>query len=222
MNNEQFQKMYEQAQKQQHEESVILREKLNKATVRAQETQNIIDTEPKRQYSIIVALDENGGFAKDKGIPWHYPDDFKWFKGKTQEQICVMGKNTYVDINNRLGEKAKESVLPNRTCFVVSTTLQQSEVNNATVIPNLLSIEKTLIDLPLDKKAFFIGGGKIFHDAISLVDEVIVTHIDKDYDCDQLFPTKYLLAHFDVAGAQQIETSPELRFVTYKRTQKGP
>ncbi|TFG95326.1 hypothetical protein E4H12_13495, partial [Candidatus Thorarchaeota archaeon] len=70
------------------------------------EHQVAIDQRQHRQYVIVAAVDQGGGFAKDGKMPWHYPADLKWFNRKTKGQICVMGRHTYKDINERLGEKA--------------------------------------------------------------------------------------------------------------------
>lgn len=43
----------------------------------------------------IVAVDENRVIWKDGKMPWHYPEDLKNFKEKTQWQICLMGRSTY-------------------------------------------------------------------------------------------------------------------------------
>ena len=48
-------------------------------------------------------------------IPWHLPDDFKWFKKLTTGQVVIMGRKTFESIGRPL---------PNRTTIVVSRSLQ--------------------------------------------------------------------------------------------------
>lgn len=135
---------------------------------------------------IIVAVDSRGGFAKDGRIPWHYKEDFIHFKNTTMNNACVMGKNTYNEINELLGEAAKVSVLPGRKCYVISTTL--TELPNATVIKGLDEIN--------DDPVFVIGGAQLYKDALRVADTVYLTTISKDFECDVFFDTEYMKHNF--------------------------
>ena len=44
-------------------------------------------------------------------IPWHLPEDFKWFKQMTTGQVIVMGRKTFESIGKPL---------PNRTTIVLT------------------------------------------------------------------------------------------------------
>ncbi len=163
---------------------------------------------------VIVAVDQMGGFAKDGIIPWHYPEDFAWFKRHTAGQACVMGSKTYEYINEKLGDKAKESVLPGRQCFVVSRTL--AELPNATVVRN---IRDAANQLPLGKPLFVLGGSSIYNAGVSLADRVYMTVINKNYDCTRFFPVDYVSKHFNTVDVEQIDTAPDLRFFIMDRKQ---
>ncbi|PPD55306.1 MAG: hypothetical protein CTY12_01485 [Methylotenera sp.] len=168
----------------------------------------------RQRYSVIAAIDVAGGYAKNGKIPWYYSEDFKWFRKQTTGHICVMGRNTYEDINARLGDKAKESVLPNRQCFVLSTTL--TDLPNATVVRTLSEVEKFSPDTNIP--IFIIGGGALFNMGVLLADTVVLTEINSDYNCDKFFPLSYLTDHFIIR--QQIETDDkELCFYTFERIQ---
>lgn len=166
----------------------------------------------KQKYTVIAAVDALGGYAKGGKIPWYYSEDFKWFRKQTTGHMCVMGRHTYDDINARLGDKAKESVLPNRQCFVLSTTL--THLPNATVIRSLSDVEQFSPDTNIP--IFIIGGGALFELGVTIADTVILTEINSDYDCDKFFPISYLTTNFIIR--QQIETEDkELCFYTLER-----
>lgn len=181
------------------------------------EHQQAIDEEPRLQYAIIVAVDLHGGFAKDGQIPWHFPQDLKWFKKRTKGNICVMGRKTYEDINQRLGDKAKSSALPGRRCFVLSTTLET--LPNATVIKTLGEISLHLSDEEREKTIFIIGGNRLFMEGIALAHLAYVTIINNEYGCDKHFPTNYLMEHFYKDKVYKHESAPECRFTVWKRSQ---
>lgn len=46
------------------------------------------------RYTIIAAIDEEGGIGKDGGIPWDYPADRKFFRDTTMGHTVVVGRKT--------------------------------------------------------------------------------------------------------------------------------
>lgn len=169
------------------------------------------------KISVIAAVDKQGGYTKDGKIPWHYPDDFKWFREHTKGAVCIMGRTTYEDTNCMIGDKGKENVLPGRKCFVVSSTL--TDLPNATVIRSIREYEEH-IDASDPREVFILGGYKLFIEGVALADTVYLTIINKDYECDKTFPVEYVTKHFLVADVHQVETSPDLRFITWTRAVK--
>lgn len=171
---------------------------------------------PRRLMSVIAAVDLDGGYAKDGVIPWFYSEDLKWFKNRTEGTVCVMGRVTYEDICKRLGDKSLESVLPNRQCFVLSSTLK--DIKNATVISRLSDVQDILgFDDP--REITVIGGGRLFREAISLADLVFLTVINKTHECDSYFPVKYVTQNFTNTKIFK-GTDDELRYTVWQRIKK--
>lgn len=124
---------------------------------------------------IIVAYDENRGIGKDNKIPWHIPEEFKFFKSTTIGNCCIMGRKTW--------DSLPLKPLKNRCNIVVSNTMQY--LPDAFVCSSLQeAILKT------GNNAFVIGGSKIYDEALSLnvVDEIYASEIKGKYDCDTYFP----------------------------------
>jgi dihydrofolate reductase len=213
MTEEEFRKLQEEAIRQQQEAHLII----HRAQRQAQERQQLIDAEPRTQYTIIVAVDADGGFGKDGKIPWHYTEDLQWFSKQTAGGICVMGRTTYEDICNRLGDKALGSVLPNRKCLVVSSTLDPANITNATVIKSINDISMQFDDEDFGKPVFLIGGEQIFRAGLSMADRVLLTVINQSFDCDRFFPTDLLAKRFQVNKVFTTDTTNDLRFVEYLR-----
>lgn len=44
--------------------------------------------------SLIVAFDPNQTIGKDNQMPWHYPEDLKYFKQMTMNKPLIMGNET--------------------------------------------------------------------------------------------------------------------------------
>lgn len=184
-------------------------------------------------FFIIAAVDELGGFSKNGQIPWHYPADLRWFKQQTENGVCLMGKTTYYDLLRRAKERQSRKLnignepqnvnentnlelLPNRRCFVVSNTLatQPDSVVGATPLRNIWDIEKHVDE---NTKIFLIGGERIFKEGIAFANTILLTVINKDYECDLFFPTKYLLNYFVEQHIYKLDNEPDLRFTVWRR-----
>ena len=59
----------------------------------------------------IAAMSLNRVIGRDNKIPWHLPEDFKWFKQLTTGHFVMMGRKTFESLGRPL---------PNRTNIVVS------------------------------------------------------------------------------------------------------
>lgn len=217
MTQEEAQKVYEEAMRRAQAEQMAHQLLVAEIQRRAAEHQALLDTAPRQKFAIIAAVDAAGGFGKDGKIPWDFPEDFRWFQSQTKGNICVMGKATYLEINEKIGDAGKDSVLPGRKCFVVSSTLNQADVSNATVIRDIYEVDKHLDDDDITKTVFYIGGLQIFSQALSRADRVLITAINDDYSCDRFFPTDSLNKLFKVNRVFKSEHTNDLRFVEFVR-----
>lgn len=166
------------------------------------------------EIAIVVAVDSMNGFAKEGKIPWHYPEDFKFFRNLTLNNICVMGKNTYLDINERLGDKAKVVVLPQRLNFVVTSTLPI--IGNATRISDISVVTTFRDERYSDMSVFLIGGKQIFDEGLRIADTIYLTRIQKDYQCDLFFDMDYVYENFHISNVT-IGEDKDLTFIKYIR-----
>jgi dihydrofolate reductase len=160
---------------------------------------------------VIVAIDEDFGYAKGGVIPWHYKEDFKWFQQQTKGCVGIMGSKTYDDINKKLGEKAKESVLPGRSIFVLSSTMEP--VTNATVVRDIQNFFDAAVayDPP---KIVFMGGLGVYTLGLLHADVVHITRIKDRFSCDSFFPVPYVEQNFHLEVTQRY---PEFDIQTWRR-----
>lgn len=162
----------------------------------------------KRDVKIIVAVDKNGGFGYKGEIPWHHKEDFAFFRKHTTGQPCVMGRHTYNEIHNMAVKRGGgfPSVLPNRTCYVVSNTI--AELPNAQVVRSVSEVT--------DHSFFVIGGKLLYNDALDYANQIYLTQIDKEFQCDTFFNMRYVKDQFQQIDSFPAET-PELSFTLWER-----
>ncbi len=48
-----------------------------------------------KRFKAIAAMSLNRVIGRGNQIPWHLPEDFKWFKQMTTGQVVVMGRKTF-------------------------------------------------------------------------------------------------------------------------------
>lgn len=211
-----FEQATREAMAQQHAAQRAHQAILAQAARRAAETQQLINETPRQKYACIVAVDLAGGFGKDGKIPWSYPKDFKWFQDKTKGHICVMGRATYDDLDEMIGEKGAVSVLPNRKVFVV--TSKPLPKTNAIPVKSISEVEKHLTFEDADTKTvFFCGGERIYSEGIAKCDTLYITVVNKEVDADRFFPTNYTLKHFNQDKVFEVDGEPDLKFTIWKR-----
>src|SRR5215210_2954243 len=100
-----------------------------------------------KYFKAIAAMSENRVIGLNNRIPWHLPEDFKWFKQMTTGQIVVMGRKTFDSIGKPL---------PNRQTIV----LTRSPLS----IPGVKTISD-LAELDPEKECsqiFICGGAQLY------------------------------------------------------------
>ena len=156
----------------------------------------------------IVACSENGTIGRDGNLPWHLPEDLKFFKTVTSGHIIIMGRKTYESIGKPL---------PKRLNIVV--TRQEGYVQEGvTVVASLDEAYARCADLANDwgEEAFIIGGGEIYRQSLENADKIYMTRIHRDVDGDVSYPVE-VLDQFEMIS-EESHTDPEhFSFLTYKR-----
>lgn len=120
--------------------------------------------------SFIWAEDKNHLIGNKGKLPWHLPDDLKFFKETTMNHTIIMGRKTFDSFPN--------GPLPNRENIVLTR-------NKSFVYPNVEKIN-SIDELNFDenKEYFILGGAEIFELFKDLVDKLYVTKIDSEFTGD--------------------------------------
>ena len=165
-----------------------------------------------QEISIIVAFCKGFGIGYQNALPWHIPEDIQFFKTKTQNNIIVMGKNTYYSIPKQYRP------LKNRINIVVTsdTSLISDEEN--LVFLNIDQVQVYIKQHP-NKSVFFIGGQNIYTHFISTCDFIYATFINHEFVVDTYFDTKQLnkFELIDHSPLHHCEEGYDYRYLTYKK-----
>lgn len=148
--------------------------------------------------SLIAARSRNGVIGRDGDMPWHLPEDLKFFKRTTMGHPMIMGRRTYDSMG----------ALPGRRSIVVTRQHDWS----ADGVETACSLDHALA-LVGDDDVFVVGGAQIYTQALPFADRILLTEIDREVDGDTFFPD------LDPAAWQETARDPQDGFawVTYER-----
>lgn len=121
----------------------------------------------------IVAMACNRVIGNRGAIPWHLPQDLRFFKRTTLGHAVVMGRKTYDSIGRPL---------PGRQNFVLTNG---PEIPEATTLRTLEEVPRTL---PGGVEVFVIGGATLYAALLPECDELLVTLVDGEPEGDTFFP----------------------------------
>ena len=126
-----------------------------------------------RTYKAIAAMAENRVIGNQGDIPWHLPEDFKWFKRTTMGAILVMGRKTYASIGRPL---------PGRETFVLSRSTQQ--ISGVHCFGDLAQLDQ----LDSDKTIWIAGGAEIYTQMLPRCSDLYLTRVHRKPQGDAFFP----------------------------------
>jgi dihydrofolate reductase len=151
-----------------------------------------------KRFKAIAAMSENRVIGQGNKIPWHLPDDFKWFKKTTTGNIIVMGRKTFESIGKSL---------PNRTTIVLSRSNFQHPGVQVVSDLNQIDLEHETRDV------FICGGAQIYQQALPLCSDLFLTLVKREVQGDTFFPR--FEDQFELE--EEILDAPEFKILHYRK-----
>ena len=162
-----------------------------------------------KYFKAIAAMSENRVIGSGNKIPWHLPEDFKWFKKMTTGNVVVMGRKTFESIGKPLPNR-KSLVLtrhPQRLikdhpevfgeyhewrggkhlqrAYQIHFTKIDGNPSDDILIFN--SLEKlNPDDFPTD--IFICGGAQIYEQTLPRCSDLFLTRVKRTCEGDAWFP----------------------------------
>lgn len=127
--------------------------------------------------SLLVAAAENNVIGKDNKLPWHLPNDLKYFKNLTWGMPVVMGRKTYESFGKPLRGRRN----------IVITRNKDWKAEGAEVVHSIQDAI-TLAKESEVKEIFIIGGGEIFKTVLPDANRIYITRIHHSFEGDAYFP----------------------------------
>ena len=133
------------------------------------------------RLAIIVAQAENRVIGINNKLPWHLPEDLRYFKQVTMSKPIIMGRKTYESIGRPL---------PGRTNIVISRQ-EGYAPEGVKVVPSLeaaIELAESICVIDGAEEAMVIGGAQIYAEALDKAQRLYLTEVDADINGDAWFP----------------------------------
>lgn len=143
---------------------------------------------------LIVAVDKSWGIGKDNHLLVSIPQDMKFFRETTANNVVIMGRKT---LESLPGGKP----LPKRINIVISSDMDYV-VTGAIVVH---SINQAIAEAKKynDKKIFVIGGASIYRQMLPYCDFAYVSKIEHEFDADTYFPNLDEMENWEIESVSE-------------------
>ncbi|GCF92805.1 dihydrofolate reductase [Enterococcus florum] len=125
----------------------------------------------------IWAQDKNGLIGKNDVLPWHLPNDLRFFKETTLGHTLVMGRKTFEGMGGR--------PLPKRQTIVL--TRNRDYHNEGVLVMHSLQ-EIIAYSQTVQETTYIAGGASIYRELLPYCDQLYRTVIDHAFEGDAYFP----------------------------------
>ncbi|MCE8020497.1 dihydrofolate reductase [Halomonas sp. MCCC 1A11036] len=162
--------------------------------------------------AMIAAVARNGVIGIDNKLPWHLPEDLKFFKRMTQAKPLIMGRKTFASIGRPL---------PGRLNIVVTRdeSFQHDGVRVCHDLESALFLADQQATIDAAEEIMVMGGGEIYAQALPHASRIYLTEVEVEVEGDARFPE---LDQREWREVQRVSGSPkpgqpDYSFVEYRR-----
>lgn len=160
---------------------------------------------------LIAAVADNWGIGVKGDLPWHIPEDLKYFKRTTDGFPVIMGRTTYFSLPFRPLKGRKNIVL----------NLGGDPIPEVYCVN---SFDEAFAAAEPAQKCFVIGGASVYRAALDQMDRLYITHVHTAVeDADVFFP-QIDSAQWEVESRSEMQTDAatgwKYEFVVYHRHQR--
>ena len=133
------------------------------------------------RLAVIVDAAENGVIGRDNSLPWHLPEDLRYFKRVTLGKPIVMGRKTFESIGRPL---------PGRSNIVVSQNPEYvaQGVRLVASLGEALALARQIAAATGAGETVVIGGAQIYAQVLPRADRLYLTRVHASPEGDTLLP----------------------------------
>lgn len=186
----------------------------------ASKKKQVVEEAPSVRVILIAAVAANGVIGDKGKLPWHIPEDLKFFKERTSTSPLVMDLRTFESMPKVVWKTRVPHVLTRNSDWIDFTGVGQWA--HADELHQLVADAKRSTTTG---EVFIVGGAQVYEAALGLtngkffkddllVDEVILTQLKQSYVGDTVFPMNGL---FPFHAEEQLADTEKFSVMRYVR-----
>ena len=190
----------------------------------------------KALFSHIAAVSQNNVIGLKGQLPWHIPEDLKYFFNTTKNKALIMGRKSFESLGKPLPKRLNVVITRQKkfqpsglNCVFVGKGQGTSKEEILALISQPLSLaicpsikeamdfcaQKELVE-KYGREIFIAGGGEIYKQSLPLMDRLYITRIHKEYEGDAFYPDIPKNQFKEVSRIDRSEPAP-FSFLIYER-----
>ena len=133
------------------------------------------------KLALIWAMSNNRTIGRNNALPWHLPEDMKYFKRVTMGKPIIMGRKTWKSIGRPL---------PGRTNVVITRdkNFHADGVKIVHTLDEAVALSEKICLIDGAEEAVVIGGAEIYALSLPRADRLYMTQVHAEVDGDAHFP----------------------------------
>jgi len=188
-----------------------------------------------KYFKAIAAMSLNRVIGAGNKIPWHLPEDFKWFKKMTAGNVVIIGRKTFESLGKPLPSRVnivlsrhpgrlkkefpdlfgKAWIARGKTNAQEPYQFELPKIGGSATTD--LRIVKNFLELnpASSNRDFFIcGGAQVYAQALPLCSDLYLTLVKREVEGDAFFPAfedRFTLV-------EEIRDTPEFKILHYRQS----
>src|SRR3990167_9279853 len=133
------------------------------------------------KLALIWAMSNNRAIGRNNALPWHLPEDMKYFKRVTMGKPIIMGRKTWESIGRPL---------PGRTNIVITRdrNFHADGVKIVHTLDEAIALAEKISVIDGAEEVVVIGGAEIYALSLPKADRLYMTQVHAEVDGDAHFP----------------------------------
>ena len=159
-----------------------------------------------KPLTLIVACSENRVIGRNRRLPFHIPEDQKWFHDQTAGQTVVLGRVCFETWPKVLADGRQPVVITR------DRSLASAQVRVAGDVPAALAVAQTL-----PGEIMICGGQRIYEETLPHADRLLLTLVHAEVTGDTFFPEWRHLAWRETWRKESRDANYRYTFLTLER-----
>lgn len=131
--------------------------------------------------AMIVAAAKNGVIGLNNQMPWHLPEDLKYFRRVTMGKPVIMGRKTFESIGKPLPGRLNIVISRQKDLALPEGVVLQSSVEDAICYAKQYAEERGV------NEVMVIGGEQIYRACMPIADTLYLTQVEAEPEGDAWF-----------------------------------